>query len=347
MPLTITQDPTGHSPEDAKRWVQILAKYREPNLKRSLFEIAVTIGPLLAIWALAWAALSVSWALALGLALLNSLFLVRSFMIQHDCGHGAFFANRTASDWVGRTLGVLTATPYDVWRRTHSVHHATAGNLGKRGMGDVDTLTVAEYRARSAWGRLKYRMYRNPIVLFGLGPSYLFLLQNRLPVGLFHAGARYWISAMGTNLSIIVVLLTVAWFGGLAPIVLIYLPTVIGAASIGVWLFFVQHQFEETHWDQDKDWQLHEAALLGSSHYELPGVLRWFSANIGVHHVHHLYSRIPYYRLTEVLRDHRALAESQRMTIRESLRCVRFHLWDETQRRLLSFRAARELYGAI
>ncbi len=333
------------SDEPARRWVQVLARYREPRTGRSLFELGVTLVPFLLIWALAWWMLSVSIWLALGLAVLNAGFLVRLFAIQHDCGHGAFFRNRTLSDWVGRALGVLTLTPYDVWRRTHSEHHASAGNLDKRGMGDVTTLTVEEYRALTPFGRFRYRLYRNPFVLFLLGPGYLFLLQNRVPVGLTRAGARYWTSAMATNAAIAAALALIIWFGGLMPVLMVFLPTSILAGAAGVWLFYIQHQFEEAYWDKDTDWDLHDAALHGSSHYDLPAVLRWMTANIGIHHVHHLYSRIPFYRLTEVLRDHRELAVVQRMTLRESFACARLHLWDARERRLLSFAQARSLYG--
>lgn len=332
-------------PLSAREWVKVLASYREPRFRRSLFELAVSLGPFLLLWALAWWALSISYWLALVLSIVNAGFLVRLFAIQHDCGHGAFFRNRRVSDWTGRILGVLTLTPYHVWRRTHSIHHSAAGNLGRRGIGDVHTLTVAEYRALSPLWRWHYRLYRNPFTLFGLGPGYIFLLQNRLPIGLMTAGWRYWASAMGTNLALLLVLGLIVHFGGLAPVLLIFLPTTLVAASIGVWLFFVQHQFEETSWNTEEDWQMHESALHGSSFYDLPVVLRWFSANIGVHHVHHLYSRIPFYRLPEVLRDHAALTSMNRMTLSESFACSRLHLWDERDRRLLSFRRARALYG--
>ena len=328
---------------EARDWVRVLAKYREPDPWRSVFELGVTIGPFLALWALAWWALSVGGWLTLAISMVNAGFLLRLFAIQHDCGHASFFASRDVSDWTGRVIGVLTLTPYDVWRRQHSIHHAHSGNLDERGIGDVTTLTVAEYRGKSFWGRLGYRLYRNPITLFGIGPAYQFMLKNRLPFGLMNQGWRYWVSAMGTNAVLIAALGLIWWFGGLMPILLIFLPTTIIAASAGVWLFYVQHQFEETRWDVVPDWQVHDAALHGSSHYVLPGVLRWFSANIGVHHVHHLYSRIPFYRLPEVLRDHETLADAQRMTIRESLACVRLHLWDEASRRLLSFAEARRL----
>lgn len=325
----------------ARRWVPILAAYREPSGQRSLFELAVTLIPFVGLWVLAWWLLSISVWLAAGLAVLNGGFLVRLFAIQHDCGHGSFFQDRWANDAVGRGLGMLTLTPYDVWRRTHSIHHSSSGNLDRRDIGDIDTLTVREYRERSALGRLVYRLYRNPLVLFGLGPSYIFLLKNRLPFGLMRSGRRYWASAMGTNAALAVAVTTLAYLGGWMTVVFIYLPTTLIAASIGMWLFYVQHQFEETHWEGSEDWQLHAAALHGSSHYVLPLVLRWLTANIGVHHVHHLYSRIPFYRLPEVLRDHPALDEAQRLTLRQSFSCVRFHLWDEETRRLVSFAQAR------
>ena len=338
------QDQT-QSFRSAREWLSVLARYREPSTRRSLFELAATLVPFLALWALAWMALQVSPWLALALAVLNGAFLVRIFIIQHDCGHGSFLANRKAQDWVGRVLGVLTLTPYAVWRRTHSIHHAHHGNLDQRGIGDVTTLTLEEYRARSPFGRFMYRLYRHPVVLFVLGPSYLFILQNRLPLGLMNAGWRYWTSAMGTNAMIGIALGLIVWFGGLMPVLLIFLPTSVIAAMIGVWLFYVQHQFEETHWSRGDDWQLHDAALEGSSHYVLPQPLRWMSGNIGIHHVHHLYSRIPFYRLPEVIRDHRELAEAQRLTIRESLQTVRLHLWDEAQGKLMSFAEARARYG--
>ncbi|MFW2542093.1 fatty acid desaturase [Primorskyibacter sp. 2E107] len=331
-----------HSPRTARDWVKVLATYRDPSLGRSIFELAVTLVPFLALWAAAWWALSVSYFLALGLSVVNAGFLLRLFIIQHDCGHGAFFRSKQAGDWLGRCLGVLTLTPYDVWQRSHSIHHGGAGNLSRRGLGDIHTMTLAEYRAESWVGRLMYRLYRSPVVLFGLGPFYIFFVQNRIPFGLMN-GRRYWISAMLTNVFIFLALGVMWWFGGWAPLLLIFLPSTLIAATVGIWLFYVQHQFETTHWDQDEDWQLHESALEGSSHYVLPRALQWMSGNIGIHHVHHLYSRIPFYRLTEVLRDHKVLEESNRMTLRESFANARLHLWDENSKRLLSFRQARAM----
>ncbi|MEP3440322.1 MAG: fatty acid desaturase [Sulfitobacter sp.] len=324
----------------ARDWIKVLANYREPSTWRSFCELGVTIGPFVALWALAWWSLSISPWIALGISVLNAAFLLRLFAIQHDCGHASFFKNRKLSDWVGRSIGVLTLTPYDVWRRAHSIHHSSSGHLGQRGIGDVDMLTVAEYRALSPLKKLQYRMYRHPLVLFGLGPGYIFFLKNRLPFGLM-AKARYWMSAMGTNAVIIAALSVIWYFGGLMPILLIFVPTTLLAATAGVWLFYVQHQFETSHWEEADNWDLHEAALQGSSYYVLPAMLQWLSANIGIHHVHHLYSRIPFYRLPEVLRDHGGLADINRMTIRESLANARLHLWDEGSKRLLSFRDAK------
>jgi acyl-lipid omega-6 desaturase (Delta-12 desaturase) len=342
MPDPIAPALQSSEPRPPREWVKVLAAYRDPNTMRSSFELVITVGPFLMFWVLAWWSLAVSYWLTLAISSFNAAFLLRLFAIQHDCGHGAFFNNRTLSDWLGRVIGVLTLTPYDVWRRSHSIHHSSAGNLARRGIGDVHTLTVAEYQALGGFDRWKYRLYRHPVILFGLGPGYLFFLQNRLPLGLM-AKARYWVSAMCTNAAIIVALGLIIFFGGIMPILLIFLPSTLLAATAGVWLFYVQHQFETTHWDSEEDWQLHDAALKGSSHYVLPSPLQWVSANIGIHHVHHLYSRIPFYRLPEVLRDHAELAEGNRMTIRESLVNARLHLWDENSKRLLSFSQARAL----
>jgi omega-6 fatty acid desaturase (delta-12 desaturase) len=328
-------------PIEAHGWTQILSRYRRPHDGRGIVEIAITVVPLVVLWALAWYALKHGYWLSLLITVPAAGFLVRLFMIQHDCGHGAFFRHRLVNDWVGRVLGVLTLTPYDFWRRTHALHHATSGNLDRRGFGDIDTLTVREYRERTFWGRLKYRLYRHPLVMFGIGPAYLFMLQHRLPVGLMRAGFVPWLSTMSTNLAIAVIVAGLIWMIGIKAFVLVHLPIMLLAASIGVWLFYVQHQFEETAWDANAAWDRHEAALHGSSHYELPAVLRWFTANIGVHHIHHLCSNIPYYRLQTVLRDHPELCGVARLTLWQSIRCVRLALWDEGQRKLVSFRASR------
>ncbi len=335
------QETANSAATDARAWTQVLARYRQPSTGRSIVEIAITVVPLAALWTLAWATLDVGYWLALPLALAAAGFLVRLFAIQHDCSHGAFFRHRLANDWIGRIVSVATLTPHDVWRRTHATHHASTGNLDRRGLGDVDTLTVEEYRARGFWGRLRYRLYRHPLVLFGLAPAYLFILQHRLPVGLMRDGWRPWISSMATNLAIATLAALLIWAVGIKAFLAVHLPIMLVSASVGVWLFYVQHQFAGTTWASDEEWNLHEAALHGSSHYDLPAFLRWFTCNIGVHHVHHLSSRIPYYRLPRVLQDHPELRSVGRLTLRQSFRCVSLVLWDETERRLVSFREAR------
>jgi acyl-lipid omega-6 desaturase (Delta-12 desaturase) len=327
---------------DSRALAQMLAPYREPNGARGVLELVITAVPFGLIWILMWATLDTGYWICLLLAVPAAGFLVRLFMIQHDCGHGSFFPHRFANDSVGRVIGVVTLTPYDFWRRTHALHHASSGNLDRRGIGDIDTLTVREFLALPRWRQLLYRLYRHPIVMFGVGPSYLFILRHRLPMGMLRSGWQPWLSTMATNAAIAILVATMIWLVGIKSFLLVHLPIMVLAASIGVWLFYVQHQFEDTFWAQDKDWNFQEAALHGSSHYDLPSVLRWFTANIGVHHVHHLCSRIPYYRLPRVLQDHPQFAVAGRLTLFQSLRCVRRVLWDEGRRRLISFRELRE-----
>jgi omega-6 fatty acid desaturase (delta-12 desaturase) len=314
---------------------------------RSVIELSITAIPLIVLCLLMAAALQQGhfWLYAL-LVLPSAGFLLRLFMIQHDCGHGAFFPSRRSNDWVGRVIGVLTLTPYDYWRRTHAAHHAGAGNLDRRGIGDIDTLTVSEYQAFSRSGRLRYRLYRHPLIMFGLGPFYLFFMQYRLPFGLMRAGWEPWLSTMATNAAIASLVATVIWTCGLIPFLLLYFPVTLLAGSIGVWLFYVQHQFEETTWSNGRNWNAQEAGLHGSSHYDLPPILRWFTANIGVHHVHHLASRIPFYRLPEVMRDIPELKHVSRLTFVQSLGCVRLVLWDQSQQRLISFAEMRRMCDA-
>ena len=326
---------------EARAWTGILAKYRDPSTARSLFEITITVVPFLALWTLCAVAVTNEYWLGLLLTVPAAAFLVRLFILQHDCGHGALFSKRSLNDWTGRIIGVFTITPYDYWRRTHAVHHATAGNLDQRGIGDVDTLTVREYRALPLKGRALYRLYRHPAVMFGLGPAWLFICQYRLPVGLMRAGIQPWVSTIATNIAIALPVILLIWFMGLVPFLLVQLPITLMAATAGVWLFYVQHQFEETHWSSEGEWNFQHAALHGSSHYDLPAVLRWFSGNIGIHHVHHLSSKIPFYRLPQILRDHPELRDLGRITFMQSLGCVKLVLWDEEAKRLVSFRDAQ------
>jgi omega-6 fatty acid desaturase (delta-12 desaturase) len=329
-------------PDVTRNWAQILARYRTPSHTRSVVELAITLGPLAAIWALAWVAYSFGyWWLSLLIVIPAAGFLVRSFMIQHDCGHGAFFRRRAANDWVGRAIGVLTLTPYDFWRRTHAVHHASSGNLDERGLGDISTLTVREYLARSTWKRFCYRLYRHPVVLFGIGPAYLFILQQRLPIGLLRGGWQPWLSTMATNLALAGFIAVLIWFVGIVPLLLVHLPTTLLAGSIGVWLFYGAAPVRSD--------------LLGAqigSDVQRPPSMKFVLINCPaccggsppafMHHMHHLCSRIPYYRLPKALREHPELAAVSKLTLLESFKCVRLALWDEDARRMISFRELRQ-----
>lgn len=326
---------------DPHRLKNALREYRGPRVARSVVEILLTVIPFAALWALAWAGVSNGYWLALVLVVPAAGFLVRLFMIQHDCGHRSFFRSRRANDWVGRIIGVLTLTPYAFWRYTHARHHAGHGNLDRPRIGGINTLTVDEYRNRPWWQRMRYRLYRHPLILFGIGPAYIFLADNRLPFGFMRNGWMPWLSTMGTNAAIAVVVVGMAALVGAGTFALVQLPIMLIAASVGVWLFYVQHQFGETFWACNDEWSFHEASLNGSSHYALPGPLRWLTANIGVHHVHHLCSGIPCYRLPEVLRDYPELQDVSRLTLGQSLGLVRLGLWDERSRRLVDFRQAR------
>ncbi|MFO7786172.1 MAG: fatty acid desaturase [Halospina sp.] len=320
---------------------QTLRTYCKPRPVRSIVEILITAIPFALTWVLVWLAASAGyWPLALALAIPAAGFLVRLFMIQHDCSHRSFFQSKRANDWTGRVIGVFTLTPHDFWRHAHNLHHANSGNLDRPRIGGLETLTVREFQALPRWQQWRYRLYRHPLVLFGFGPMYIFLLNYRLPVGFMRDGWMPWISTMGTNAAIAVLVTAMIWIVGLGPFLMVQLPITLLASAMGVWLFYVQHQFEATYWEHDENWSAHDAALHGSSYYVLPGILRWFSANIGVHHVHHLASRIPSYRLPEVLRDHPELQAFSRVSLRESIASVRLALWDEDKRRLVSFREA-------
>ena len=336
------------APSTAREWAQAFAPYRQANAARAGLELAVTALPFVALWAaMLVAARNGQIWLSFAMAPFAAGFLIRLFMIQHDCGHGSFFPSKPANDWVGRAIGVVTMTPYDHWRRSHAIHHATSGNLDRRGIGDIDTLTVSEYFARNWRDRLGYRLYRHPLVMFGVGPLYLFLIEHRLPFGFMSKGAMPWLSTMTTNAGILIAASLLIWGAGLTPYLVVQLPIIAIAASAGVWLFYVQHQFQGTTWEGAADWSQPEAALHGSSYYDLPPPLLWFSGNIGVHHVHHLSSGIPLYRLPEVLRNHPELRKVGRLGLWESLACVRLALWDAEKRRMVSFGEARASRSAV
>lgn len=341
LPAGLDADPENNP----RSWVTKLAAYRQAMPYRALAELTVTALPFVALWLLMWLSLGHGYGLTLLLSVPAAGFLVRLFMIQHDCGHGSFFRRRWANDWVGRAIGVLTLTAYGHWRQRHAAHHATAGNLDRRGVGDVDTLTVAEFQDLPTWRRLTYRLTRSPFVVLGVGPLYIFVLKHRLPSAPATADRAAWSSVLATNLAIAGVVAAMAALVGWRDFLLVQVPITWLASSIGVWLFYVQHQFEDTFWEREEGWTFHAGALEGSSHLDLPPVLRWFTANIGVHHVHHLAARIPSYRLGEVLRDHPELRGANRLTLRHSFQCFRLALWDEDAKRLVSFREARHSSG--
>lgn len=327
--------------QQARHWNRRLADFRRPDLRRSIGQVVVTVAALAGLTALMGASLHVGYWLTLLLALPAAFFLVRAFIVQHDCGHGSFFHSVRANDWVGRCLGVLTMTPYGYWKRDHAVHHATSGNLDKRGIGDIDTLTVGEYLALSRWGRLRYRLYRHPAVLFGIGPAFLFLIKHRLALGHWRNDRRAWTSVLSTN-AVIAGLFTLAVLVfGAAAVIKVWLPVIVLASTIGIWMFYVQHQFEGVYWRRGKEWDFHEAALEGCSFYDLPRWLHWLTGSIGYHHVHHLASKIPNYRLRDCHLSVPDLQCVHRMSLGDSLRVIRLTLWDEDAGRMIGFRDLR------
>jgi omega-6 fatty acid desaturase (delta-12 desaturase) len=319
-------------------WSVELSKYRERCNLRAVVEIVVTAGSFAGLWASAWFATWVSYWLAILISLTAAFFLVRLFMIQHDCGHGALFSRRSANDWAGRVIGVLTLTPYDCWRRDHNHHHAGAGNLDRRGIGDVTTLTVHEYRSLTRWAQFKYRLYRHPLVMLGIAPVFLFVVQHRIPGKSERHSTFAWATTIATNAATICVMGGMIAVVGLIPFLAVQAPLTIFSATIGVWLFYVQHQFEVTYWARPPQWTAEAAALYGSSYLLMPRPLNWLTANIGLHHIHHLSSGIPFYRLPNVLKDWPELRCARCLTIAESVRSLKLALWDEASQRLVSFK---------
>jgi omega-6 fatty acid desaturase (delta-12 desaturase) len=294
-----------------------------------------TIGPYCALWYLMYLSVAVSWWLTVPLAILAAGFMLRAFIIFHDCGHGSFFKSQKANHVVGFITGVLTFTPYYSWRKEHAAHHATSGDLDRRGVGDIWTLTVLEYLEASRWKRFAYRLARNPVVLFVLAPLFVFLVKHRIP----KAGARrrerhsvYW-----TNLAVLIMAAGLTWVFGLKAYLLIQLIILTVAGAIGFWLFYVQHQFEGVYWGRGEGWDYTTAALQGSSFYKLPKVLQWFSGNIGYHHIHHLSPRIPNYNLERCHRAQELFQRVKPVTLFSSFKAFAFRLWDEQHRRLVSF----------
>ena len=321
-----------------RNWRQIVATYQHADLKRSVWQIADSVVPYLALWYLAYRLLAVSYWLALPATLLAAGFMVRVFIIFHDCGHGSFFRSQAANRAVGYITGILTLTPYDDWREEHAKHHATAGDLDRRGFGDVWTMTVKEYREAPFWRRVGYRLYRSPFVFLGVAPSYLFLLRNRLS----RAGSspRARMSVYATNLALLVIFAALFATAGVRATLLVELPLLATAGAAGLWLFYVQHQFEGVYWARRGERDFVAAAMDGSSLYALPRVLQWFSGNIGFHHIHHLAPRIPNYRLPKAYREQPLLRRVDRLTLLGSLRSLRLRLYDEDAHRLVGFHGA-------
>jgi omega-6 fatty acid desaturase (delta-12 desaturase) len=328
-------------PAAASAWRKIVARFQKPAAGRSSWQIVNTLIPYAALWYLMYLSLSVSWWLTLPLAILAGGFLVRVFIIFHDCGHGSFFKSRKANDAWGFVTGVLTFTPYYLWRWEHAVHHASSGDLDRRGLGDVWTLTVQEYLEASRWKRFAYRLARNPVVLFVLAPLFLFLVKHRIPPR--KAGKRELHSVYWTNLAVFGMAAALAWIFGLKAYLVIQLTVMALAGSAGVWLFYVQHQFEGVYWARRGEWDYAEAALKGASFYKLPKVLQWFTGSIGFHHIHHLSPAIPNYNLEKCHKADPLFQSVPPVTLFASFKSFTFRLWDEQQHRLVGYGCLRTL----
>jgi omega-6 fatty acid desaturase (delta-12 desaturase) len=322
-------------------WRKLVAQYQQPDLRTSIWQVVNSFGGLFVSLVFIYLSLRVGYWLTLPLSVVAAGFLVRIFIIQHDCGHGSFFKARRANDLIGTACSVFTMIPYRFWRRSHAIHHAHHAELEERGIGDVWTMTVDEYWAAPWWKRITYRVFRHPLFLFGIAPTINFVILTRLPVG----GETSWksgekASIWWTNFAITSWVVSFGLLVGFGTLVAIYLPVMVVAASTGVWLFYVQHQFERTYWEHTPEWDYTLAAMHGSSYYELPRVLQWFTGNIGFHHIHHLSPRIPNYNLQKCHEENPTLQRVVRLTIGSSLRTIWLVLWDEEQRCLVTFQEA-------
>ena len=324
-------------------WYQDVLRYQQPDLGKAIWQTVNTFVPYIALWVLMvrTVQLRASYWVTLALAVVAAAFLVRIFIIFHDCGHSSFFASRRANTVLGYITGILTFTPYEDWRHSHGVHHGTVGDLDRRGTGDVYTMTVDEYRAASRLKRLAYWLYRHPLVTFGLGPGFVFLITQRFP----HKGAgkRQRFSVYLTNLAILAIIALASLTIGFRTYVLVQLPIMLIAGAAGVWLFYIQHQFEGVYWARHDEWDPWRAALEGSSYYRLPRVLQWFTGNIGLHHIHHVRPRIPNYNLQRCYDEVPAMQAVKPLTIRASLKALRFDLYDEKRKKLVSFGSLKAL----
>jgi len=323
------------------QWRDLVARYQTPSTVRSTWQLVNTVVPFVALWAIMYWSLGVSYWITLALALPAGGLLVRIFIISHDCGHGAFFRSRRANTLVGAFTGLLCCAPYYHWKHEHALHHAGFGNLDKRGHGDIWTMTVQEYLASPRRTRLAYRFYRNPLVLFAVGSLYVFVIDYRFTPK--NGSEKDRKSVHRTNLALAVLAGVMIWAVGLPALLMIHLPILFVAASAGAWLFYVQHQFEDVYWARKGEWNYLESALMGSSYYRLPKVLQWFTGNIGFHHIHHLSSKIPNYYLEKCHRENEVFQQAPTLTLWSSLRCITYRLVDEERGRLVSFREIRHL----
>jgi acyl-lipid omega-6 desaturase (Delta-12 desaturase) len=320
-------------------WRDVLAPYARPRLGRSLLDIATSVVPYLALSLLMYLALDVSYLLVLAIAVPTAGFLLRTYIIFHDCAHGSFLPSKRANVWLGVALGLVVYHPFLSWRHSHAVHHATAGDLDRRGVGDVLTLTVAEYQASPWRRRLGYWLFRHPLVMFGIGPIWALMVQPRL-VGP-SARPRIRRSVIATNIALAALVGAICLLVGWREYLLVQMPTALLAGSAGVWLFYVQHQFEDTYWQSADDWSYADAALQGSSYLKLPKLLQFFTGNIGLHHVHHLSTRIPNYNLQRAHDRNPIFHDVPTLSLWDGLRAVRLKLWDEDRGRLVTFAEAR------
>jgi omega-6 fatty acid desaturase (delta-12 desaturase) len=328
-------------------WRRLVAKYQRPNAWKSIWQVVNSFVPFFLVWYLMYLSLSLSYIVTLLLGVIAGGFLVRIFIIQHDCGHGSFFKGRTANDLIGSVCGVLTLTPYYYWRKSHSIHHANAGNLEHRGVGDIFTMTVREYMEQSKWGQFKYRLYRNPFVLFTVIPTVLFIVLYRFP----HPDSKRWkrerTSVYMTNIALAAIVTIMGMTIGWKEFFMVQLPISIFAATVGTWFFYVQHQFEDTYYAGGEDWDYTLAALQGSSYYQLPRVLQWFTGNIGFHHIHHLSPRIPNYLLQRCHEENPLFQNVATLTPVTSVKSIFLTLWDEERKKLISFSQLNQLQTSL
>lgn len=323
----------------APRWQDLIKKYQTPDNRRSIWQIVTSIAPYIALWVLMYYSLSVSYWLTLLLALPAAGFVMRTFIIQHDCGHGSFFKSSKANEVVGTICGFFTMVAYHQWQHEHAIHHATSGDLDRRGVGDITTLTVKEYLALSPWGRFQYRFYRNPLVLLLIGPFYTFVIIPRFARKDSRPRARKNIHL--TNLALLAMYGGICLTIGVKAFLMIWLPITMMSGAIGIWLFYVQHQYEDTYWRSSEEWDYVTSAVMGSSFFKLPRVLQWFSGNIGFHHIHHLSPKIPNYKLEQCHRETPMFQEAKVLGMRESLKSASLRLWDEDQKKLVGFSALK------